>query len=159
MVRRCGVMGAVTWNEIARRLDGAQVYWLNTTNPSGAPDASPVWGVVTENTMYFYSERSTVKARNISQDPRIVVHLESCTDVVIVHGRAVDIGHPIENPEVVLHFERKYSEPDEVPFLPLSDPCFDVMYRLEPSRALAWALPDTEGSTVRWRADMRDESG
>jgi nitroimidazol reductase NimA-like FMN-containing flavoprotein (pyridoxamine 5'-phosphate oxidase superfamily) len=148
-------MGAVTWREIASRLDAAHIYWLNTTNVSGAPDASPVWGVVAENTMYFYSERSTIKARNIGQDPRIVVHLESGSDVVIVHGKAIDIGHPIEHREIVLHFERKYCHPDEVCFLPLTDPCFDVMYRLEPARALAWALPDTEASTVRWKAQKR----
>ena len=74
---------ALTWTEVARRLAGARTYWLGTTMPSGAPHAAPVWGAVAGETLYLYSERSTVKARNLAADPRAVVHLESGEDVLI----------------------------------------------------------------------------
>ena len=48
----------------------------------------PVWGVVTGETLYLYGERSTVKARNLAIDPRVVIHLESGADVLIVRGVA-----------------------------------------------------------------------
>ena len=82
----------VSWPEIATRLAAARSYWLCTTMPSGAPHAAPVWGVVIRGTLYLYSERRTVKARNLAADPRVVVHLESAEDVVIVRGTAVDMG-------------------------------------------------------------------
>jgi hypothetical protein len=111
-----------------------------------------VWGVVLDASLFCYTTRSTVKARNLARDPRVVVHLESGGDVVIVHGRFVDLGRPSDHPEVVRAFAAKYDKPDEVPFLPSSDPSFDALYRLEPSRALSWSLPDSEASTRRWSA-------
>ena len=44
------------------------------------------------HTLYLYSERRTVKARNLAADPRLVLHLESAEDVVIVRGTAEDLG-------------------------------------------------------------------
>lgn len=140
------------WTEVAQELSLGRHYWMHTTGPSGAPDACPVWGVVVEGCLHCYTSRSTTKARNLARDPRVVVHLEDGGDVLIVHGRFVDLGRPADHPEVVRAFATKYHEPDEVPFLPSSDPGFDVLYRLEPSRALRWSLPDTEASTRRWVA-------
>jgi hypothetical protein len=50
----------MTWAEVAGRLSPARTYGLGTT-PPGAPHAAPVWGVVAGETLYLYSERSTVK--------------------------------------------------------------------------------------------------
>ena len=82
----------LSWAEVAARLAPARNYWLCTVMPSGAPHAAPVWGVVTGGTLYLYSERRTVKARNLAADPRVVVHLESGEDVLIVRGTAEDLG-------------------------------------------------------------------
>src|ERR1700757_5547062 len=93
--------GTMTWAEVAGRLAAARTYWLGSTTASGAPHAAPVWGVVTGETLYLYSERSTVKARNLAGDPRVVVHLESGEDVLIVRGTAEDVGRPTAVPTVV----------------------------------------------------------
>ena len=53
----------LSWAEVAVRLAAARNYWLCTTMPSGAPYPAPVWGVVTGQTLYLYSERRTVKAQ------------------------------------------------------------------------------------------------
>jgi hypothetical protein len=143
-------MDSVNWSEVVERLAPAKNYWLHTTNPAGAPDATPVWGVTVDDVWYFYTARSTVKARNIEHDPKAVVHLESGADVVIVHGRLVDLGQPTDHAAVVDAFDQKYDRPDERPFLPSSDLAFNVLYSLEPRRALLWCLPDTEASTRRW---------
>ena len=57
--------------------------------------------MVVGQTLHLYSERRAVKARNIAADPRVVVHLESADDVVIVRGAAEDLGMPADVPEVV----------------------------------------------------------
>ena len=140
----------LTWAEVARRLSGARNYWLHTTGEAGSPDATPIWGVTIDEVLYHYTESRTRKARNLERDPRVVIHLESASDVLIVHGRLKPLGDPSDHPEVVRAFERKYDRPEEIPYLPSSDPAFDVLYALEPARAITWHLPDTEASTRRW---------
>lgn len=142
----------VSWDEIRSRLASWRIYWLQTTNPDGAPHAIPVWGVVVGGALYVYSQRSTVKARNIRNDPRVTIHGESGADVVIVRGRLSDRGRPSESMSITEAFAEKYDHPDERPFLPSENPDFDVLYRFEPERALVWNLPDSEASMRRWSA-------
>jgi len=127
----------MAWAEVAGRLSAARTYWLGTTARSGAPHAAPVWGVVVDWTLYLYSERSTVKARNLAADPRVVIHLESGEDVLIVHGVAEDLGPPGQVPAVVAALSAKYDRPEDRPYLPEADPDFDVVYALRPRSAMA----------------------
>jgi len=140
----------MTWAEVAARLSAARTYWLGTSAPSGAPHAAPVWGVVWDHTLYLYSERSTVKARNLAADPRVVIHLESGEDVLIVRGTVEDVGEPAAVPFVVAALAAKYTRPGDAQYLPSSDPDFDVVYAIRPRSALAWRLDDYAGSQRRW---------
>ena len=132
----------LSWPEVAARLAAARTYWLCTTAPSGAPHAAPVWGVVTGQVLYLYSERRTVKARNLAADPRVVVHLESGEDVVIVRGTAKDLGTPSQAPGVVAALPAKYAGEDDRQYLPDADPDFDVVYAISPQSAMIWRLAD-----------------
>jgi PPOX class probable F420-dependent enzyme len=143
---------ALSWPEVAARLAAARTYWLCTTTPSGAPHAAPVWGVVTGQVLYLYSERRTVKARNLAADPRVVVHLESGEDVVIVRGTATDLGTPAQVPEVVSALSAKYAGQDDRQYLPDADPDFDVVYAIGPQSAMMWRLDSYEASQRRWTA-------
>jgi nitroimidazol reductase NimA-like FMN-containing flavoprotein (pyridoxamine 5'-phosphate oxidase superfamily) len=127
---------SVSWPEVAARLAAARSYWLCTTMPSGGPHAAPVWGVVTNHTLYLYSERRTVKARNLAADPRVVVHLESAEDVVIVRGTAEDLGTPAQVPEVVLALSAKYAGEADRQYLPDADLDFDIVYAVRPQSAM-----------------------
>jgi hypothetical protein len=140
----------VSWPEVAARLAPARSYWLCSTMPSGAPHAAPVWGVVIGHVLYLYSERRTIKARNLAADPRVVVHLESGDDVLIVRGTAEDLGTPAQVPEVVTGLSAKYTGERDRPFLPDADPAFDIVYAIRPQSAMMWRLPDYEGSQRRW---------
>jgi nitroimidazol reductase NimA-like FMN-containing flavoprotein (pyridoxamine 5'-phosphate oxidase superfamily) len=142
---------AMTWAEVAEQLGAARTYWLGSTTPAGAPHAAPVWGVVTGGTLYLYSERSTVKARNLAADPRVVVHLESGEDVLIVRGTAEDVGAPSAVPAVVAALTAKYARPQDQPYLPAADPDFDVVYAIRPQSAMAWRLDDYAAQR-RWRS-------
>jgi len=102
---------ALSWAGVCARLAAARNYWLCTTMPSGAPHTAPVWGVVIGDTLHLYSERRTVKARNLAADPRAVVHLESAEDVVIVRGTAEDLGTPAQAGHVVTALAAKYTRP------------------------------------------------
>ena len=145
----------VPWPEIAACLAAARSYWLCTTTPSGAPHAAPVWGVMTGGTLYLYSERRTVKARNLAADPRLVLHLESAEDVVIVRGTAADMGTPAQVPEVMRALSAKYANEADRQYLPDADPSFDVVYAVRPQSAMMWRLADYESSQRRWAAEHR----
>jgi PPOX class probable F420-dependent enzyme len=140
----------LSWPEAAARLAAARNYWLCTTKPSGAPHAAPVWGVVTGQVLYLYSERRTVKARNLAADPRVVVHLESGEDVLILRGTATDLGTPAQAPHVVAALSAKYTGEEDGQYLPDADPDFDVIYAISPQSALMWRLADYEDSQRRW---------
>jgi Pyridoxamine 5'-phosphate oxidase len=141
---------ALSWPEVAARLAAARNYWLCTTMPSGAPHAAPVWGVVASGTLYLYSERRTVKARNLAADPRMAVHLESAEDVVIVQGTAEDLGTPAQVPDVISALSAKYTSEGDRQYLPDADPDFDVVYAIKPCSAMVWRLADYAGSQRRW---------
>lgn len=141
----------LSWGEVAERLAGARNYWLSSTSPDGAPHAAPVWGVVVGDVPYLYSERRTRKARNLAADPRLVVHLESGDDVVIVRGTVADLGHPGQVPDVVAALAAKYASPADRQYLPDAEPAFDVVYAVRPQSAMMWRLPDYEASQRRWR--------
>jgi PPOX class probable F420-dependent enzyme len=141
---------SVSWAEVAARLAAARSYWLSTTMPSGAPHAAPVWGVVMNHTLHLYSERRTVKARNLAADPRVVVHLESAEDVVIVRGTAENLGTPAQVPEVVTALSEKYTGVEDQQYLPDADPDFDIIYAIRPQSAMIWRLADYAGSQRRW---------
>jgi PPOX class probable F420-dependent enzyme len=140
----------LSWAEVAGCLAAARNYWLCTTMPSGAPHAAPVWGVVTGQTLYLYTERRTVKARNLAADPRIVVHLESGDNVLIVRGTAEEVGSPAEVPHVVAALSAKYTAEGDRRYLPDANPDFDVVYAIRPQSAMVWRLPDYEDSQRRW---------
>jgi hypothetical protein len=140
----------LSWPEIAARLAAARNYWLCTTTPSGAPHAAPVWGVVAGQSLYLYSERRTVKARNLAADSRLLVHLESGEDVLIVRGTAEDLGTPAQVPDVVAALAAKYTGEDDRQYLPDADPDFDVVYAIRAQSAIMWRLADYEASQRRW---------
>lgn len=74
------------WNWAVERLRDAPNYWVCTTTASGAPHAMPVWAVWVDEAVCFSTGVESVKARNPARDPRVVIHLESGDEAVILHG-------------------------------------------------------------------------
>jgi PPOX class probable F420-dependent enzyme len=126
--------------------------WLSTTGPDGAPHTAPVWVAVADGSAHLFTSRGTRKARNVAANPRVVVHLPDAEDVLIVEGRLRDVGRPEDAAEVVAAFAAKYADPDDRAYLPGVDTSVDVLYALDPNRALTWRLADFEGSQQRWGA-------
>jgi general stress protein 26 len=141
----------MTWTEIAKRLEDPENFWLVTVSPAGSPHTVPVWGAVDGETLYLYSERTTVKARNIAANPEVVVHLESGANVLIVYGDAVELTVARAADSACAAFARKYTAPSQVEWLPTSDPG-TILWRLEPRSAQAWQLDDMDDSQRRWKA-------
>jgi F420H(2)-dependent biliverdin reductase len=148
-------MKTATWQQVVARLAGERDYWLSTIAIDGSPHASPVWAAFVGDDCYVYSERRTVKARNLAADARSVLHLSDTTDVVIVHGQLDDVGHPRNHDQSLAAFAAKYRRPEDQAFLPTNNPDFDVLYRLRPTRAKMWQLANYDASQTRWAPDRR----
>jgi hypothetical protein len=142
----------VTWSDVAARFDAARNAWFGTVDPAGGPHSVPIWTASVNEVLYVFGERRSVKFRNLAANPRVVVTLESGDEVVIVRGSAYDLGTPAQVPDVVAAFAAKYTEPDDVQWLPVVDPSVDLVARIEPSVALLWSSDDYFGTKRRWQA-------
>jgi hypothetical protein len=149
----------LSWPEVLELLAPARSYWLGTTNGDGSPHATPVWGVVTQEDFYIYSERSTAKARNLAIDNRALVHLESGEVVLIIHGCLDDVGRPGQSPDVMGALRVKYDASEDEQYLPSRDESFDILYVLRPKKALSWNLSDYENSQRRWTMSQEPRRG
>jgi hypothetical protein len=146
-------MAALGWDEVAERFGAAQNWWVATSGPGG-PHSVPVWGVVVDGVLHFYGEHSAVRSRNIAADPRLVLHLESGSSVLIVHG-SVAIGPAARQvPAVSAAYREKYVDPTDLEFLP-DAPGMEhaLLFTVAPERAIAWELDGADSMTMRrWSA-------
>ena len=137
----------MTWTEVADRLAGARTYWLGSTTTSGAPHAAPVWGVVTGETLHLYSERSTVKARNLAADPRCTLTTDDARNPVVLDGVASRVAEPGPIGEFVAAVNEKYAAGLTVDF---QDPAVNGTFVVTPHRVIALTDGDFTGSPTRW---------
>ena len=130
----------IEWSWLADQMSDARSYWVATNRPSAPPHVVPVWGVWLNDRFHFFTDRDSLKARNLRHDPRTVVHLESGDHVVILEGELV--SHPA-TAEIVSVYESKYD-------LSLGEDPGDV-YTLNVSKALAWTESDFPKTATRWQ--------
>jgi nitroimidazol reductase NimA-like FMN-containing flavoprotein (pyridoxamine 5'-phosphate oxidase superfamily) len=96
------------WSHVEQRLSDALHYWLCTVRPDGRPHAVPKWAVYVDAKIYFDGSPETRHARNITQNPQVVLHLESGEDVIIVEGTAKEYGKPAA--ELALQIAQAYAQ-------------------------------------------------
>jgi len=86
--------GLLPWSHVIERMAEAQNYWVCTISPDGRPHATPVWGLWLDDRLYFGGGPQTRRNRNLAENPAVCVHLESGSDVVILHGDAHELRAP-----------------------------------------------------------------
>jgi pyridoxine/pyridoxamine 5'-phosphate oxidase len=129
------------WSWAEERLAASRNYWIVTTGEDGAPNAVPVWGVWVERAVYFGTNPRSRKGRNLARDPRVLVHLESGDEVVILQGEAKD--YELED-SIADAYEAKYDfrpEPGE------------GWFKLRPRRVLVWLETDYPKTATRFDFD------
>jgi PPOX class probable F420-dependent enzyme len=135
---------SIPWARVERRLRNAEIYWLASTRPDGRPHCVPIWGVWGAGCLWFWTDRSTVKARNLATDPRASVHLESGDDVVILDG---EVERVLDSDGAA---QRLAAYADKYPDFDLESERLGDPYRFRPRIAHAWLealLPD---GRARW---------
>jgi PPOX class probable F420-dependent enzyme len=134
----------VPWPEAAEKLARARNYWLATTRPDGSPHAMPVWGLWLDDAFVFSSGSRTRKTRNLARDPRVVVHLESGDEVVVVEGTAERVTDEAELRRIGEVYTAKY----DFQFDPFAADDYPV-FRVTPKLAYAWR-GDYPGTATRY---------
>ena len=137
--------GLVPWSQAVEKLERARNYWVGTTRPDGAPHAMPVWGLWLDDSLVFSSGSETRKTRNLARDPRVVIHLESGDDVVIVEGTAERVTDEAELRRIGEIYTAKY----DFTFDPTGPGDYPV-FRVRPRVAYAWLERDFPGTATRY---------
>jgi nitroimidazol reductase NimA-like FMN-containing flavoprotein (pyridoxamine 5'-phosphate oxidase superfamily) len=130
------LQGTLSWSHVSERMTEALHYWVSTVTPDGRPSATPVDGIWLDERLYFGGSTETLRHRNLTANPSACVHLESAKDVVILHGRAVELKGMSRNLAVRLSeaSNKKYGygfKPDQYEKTP-------GIFEFRPRRVLAW---------------------
>jgi PPOX class probable F420-dependent enzyme len=81
----------------ARRLSEELIGWLVTVSPKGQPQPSPVWFLWEGESILVYSRPGKPKLRNIANNPRVALHLDSDGtggNILVLTGRARQSDDP-----------------------------------------------------------------
>jgi hypothetical protein len=131
------------WPTVEGWLKASRSYWVCTTRANGKPHAIPVWAVWLDSSVCFSTDPASLKARNFTARPDVVVHLESGDDVCIVEGRVETIPVDLLD-RFIQAYESKYTfriEPGNADF---------GLYRVRPRVVLAWLEKDFPATASRW---------
>jgi PPOX class probable F420-dependent enzyme len=137
--------GLISWSDAEAKLEQARNYWVGTTRPDGSPHAMPVWGLWRDGALFFSSGSTSRKSRNLAVDPRIVVHLESGDDVVVIEG----LAQRVTDEEELRRVGELYSAKYDYSFDPTGPGDYPV-FRVRPRRAYAWLERDYPGTATRY---------
>lgn len=60
-------------HDVAELFSGRHVVHLATLRPDGAPQSRPLWTIVHEGSVVFFTQASSPKARDIAHDTRVAL--------------------------------------------------------------------------------------
>jgi PPOX class probable F420-dependent enzyme len=96
---------------VDQRLREAEIIWLTTVTPAGAPQPNPVWFYWDGEYILIYSQPTAYRIRNLKHNPVVALHLEGADtlghNVIILTGEAVlNPEYPTPHPGYVQKYER-----------------------------------------------------
>ncbi len=95
------------WQWVDEQLSAAGTYWVVARSPDHA-HPRPVWGVWLDDSLLL-SVGSPVVLRQVKNDARTTVHLDSGTEVVIVEGTCTGVAPPDRIPAFLDAYNTKYT--------------------------------------------------
>jgi len=115
------------WGWAAEQLETAGLYWV-IPRSDGYPHPRPVWGVWLAEALHLSIGSPAIRSA-MAADPRVTVHLESGTDVVVVEGRVIPAAST--DPAVLAAYDTKYD-------WHYDEPAYGPISRLAPVTVMAW---------------------
>lgn len=131
------------------RLARSRNYWICTARPDGRPHSIPVWGFWIDGAVYFGTDRSSRKAKNLAHNPAVSVHLESGDDVIILEGAAVEVN--LSDKSIFKKLDDASRAKYKMPLMVVPE---GVIYAVRPRVVLAWTEKDFPNNATRWTFDL-----
>jgi PPOX class probable F420-dependent enzyme len=141
--------GFIPWRKIDLPLRSQRSIWISTTKPDGRPHAVPVWYYWDGTSIYFTTPRSSQKARNLAQQPWVVVHAGDGDDVIILEGSVEIVTNRDELEQVNQAYMEKYVDPHSGAQATIFNAA-DDLYRVHVRRVITW-----EYGVVATRTDWK----
>lgn len=143
--------GLLDWEWVTERMTKAHNYWISSSRPDGRPHVAPVWGVFTDNVLYFGTNQTSIKAKNLFNHPYAIAHLESGDETVIFEGKAV----PVKDNEILEKISNLYGQkyPGYQP-----PPTFEpgtIIFSILPETVFAWQEANFLNTPTRWKIKPR----
>jgi PPOX class probable F420-dependent enzyme len=80
--------------QVAELFGGGHVVHLATLRPDGSPQSRPLWTIVHDGDIVFFTQPSSPKARDVARDPRVSLSVSDRTNSyrsAWVRGRVVRV--------------------------------------------------------------------
>jgi PPOX class probable F420-dependent enzyme len=146
--------GMLPWSFAHQRLDASHDYWLATVTPDGRPHVMPVWGAWFDDRLWFSTDQTSRKARNLQADPRCVVTSDDALEPVVLEG----VAEPVTNRSEIATFtavvRTKYAAEwlEEVYTVDFFDGSLGggATYRITPTSVFALKTSEFTTSPTRW---------
>lgn len=110
----------------------------------------PTWYWWADGRLYFITDRSTQKARNLAAQSWVVAHFGDGDDVLLAEGPAHVVTDPGEQREVDRAYGEKYVDPLSGMRASIFDNPADGLYRVDVRRVVSW-MYGTVGGWTEWR--------
>lgn len=143
-----GPEGLLPWAHAVERLTASHDYWIATVSRTGQPCVTPVWGVWSDDALWFSCSPTSRKARNIGRDPRVTATTDNAIEPVIVEGRAEQVTDGARIQAFTDASNAKYETDYGVDFYTTN-----WVVRIEPARVFALVEADFTSSPTRWTFD------
>lgn len=141
--------GLLPWSHATDQLERARNYWLATSGSDGRPHCMPVWGIWIDEHFVFSTGPTTKKARNLTENPNAVIHLESGAQVVILECRVREVTASDALEAFRITYNAKYDWDFTTDQLSAGG-----VFGLWPITAFAWCGDHGEefsGTATRWK--------
>lgn len=131
--------GTLSWSWARERLERAMVYRMATAGADGAPHLIPIWGAWVDDRWYVEGGRTRWK-RNLRANPQLAINAEFGDEVVLVEGRARELGHGDLGPDLARTILGGYAKYKAIGYE--ADPANwsgGGLWELRPLKAFAWS--------------------
>ena len=135
----------LAWSQVVEWLTNARNYWICTTRADGRPHAMPVWGLWADGAVWFSTDPTSVKGRNLEARPEIVVHLESGDECCVLDGTV----QRVHDEQDLQTFDDRYDTKYSVRPSDMGDAA--GVYVLRPRTVLCWTEADFQMSATRFQ--------
>jgi general stress protein 26 len=152
-------VAAVTpWAQAQKQLADTHNYWLATVRPDGRPHVMPLFAVWSDGSLYFTSNESARKAKNLALNPHCVITVAGEGLDLIVEGEAQKVRDEATLQRIADLYHAKYGW-----LVTVSEGAYDApfgapsaglppyeLYQVDLTKAFGLGTEEPFGAT-RWR--------